>query len=139
MKKIVFLLTFGGLLLACACKKENPTTNKYSLDAAWKVQALNDADVTKYSATCNIATAAKKANGTSGCNTFGADINLFDENQQLLELDAIVQTKIGCQNDLGIFEMNYFNTLNAVTHYTFVNANTLILKTYNGANITLKK
>ncbi len=135
MKRTFFALIALLNLSLLACEVEN-TAIKGDLNATWKVVKLDGTDVSKEGATCVIETAKNSISGTSGCNTYTAGIALLNIIEQDFTLSAITQTKIGCP---GTFEQNYFNALQKVNVFEFVDENTLQLREDLGKIIELKK
>jgi heat shock protein HslJ len=128
-----FLFALLTALSFWACSKTTEPV-KGNLNATWNVSQLNGKDVTARKATCIIKTIDKRADGTTGCNFYGADLSL-DETKQKVAFSGAIMTKIGCLNEAATFEFNYMAELAKVTQYEFKDANTLLLK--DNANNTL--
>jgi heat shock protein HslJ len=121
-----FLLAILTVIGVWACSKTTEPV-KGNLNATWSVTQLNGVDATARKATCIIKTADKRADGTTGCNFYGADISL-DETKLKITFVGAIMTKIGCLNPAAVFESDYMNQLGKVTQYEFKDANTLLLK-----------
>ena len=104
------------------------------MNATWNVIELKGTNVTKFKPNCKIETPEKKVSGNTGCNFYGADLTL-DENKHTIAFLAVIQTKIGCLNEVAIFESNYINALNDISQYEFEDLNTLLLKDSKGVTL----
>jgi heat shock protein HslJ len=128
------MILFAALSLA-ACEKD---PIKGDLTAAWRVEKLNGAAVQKFKATCTINIANGTAQGTNGCNDYGLYLRA-DESTQTISFFALVQTEKGCKDELGFFEIDYFEAIQKVSSYEFTDFNTLHLQYEDGKVIELKK
>jgi heat shock protein HslJ len=113
MKKTLFYVCVASFL-AFSCTK---TPDSLPVSGLWKVQSLDGVNVSKFNATFIISASDKKFAGTSGCNQFGASALSIDTTKNTLALDAIITTKIGCPNDLGKFELDYYTALRVIDTY----------------------
>jgi heat shock protein HslJ len=118
MKNLLFILL--GFFLFNGCDKTETTTPK-SISGAWKVGELDGSDVSKFKGTLIIQAPKKQMSGTSGCNIFGGDIVLLDSVALTLNFGPTITTKIGCANELGVFEQNYYNALDVVDGFDIKN------------------
>ncbi len=121
-----FLFAILTILSVWACNKNTEPING-NLNATWSVTQLKGVDATARKATCIIKTTDKRADGTTGCNFYGADISLDETKPKVTFLGAIM-TQIGCLNEAATFEFDYMNQLAKVTQYEFKDVNTLLLK-----------
>ena len=130
------LMLLLPLCLSTACKKD--VQEAAQLNGSWKVYALNGKDVAHLEATCDFDINKLQISGSSGCNRYGSDITVNEKNQSL-HIGNIIQTKIGCPGEKGIFEVDFFNALRKVSHYHFTNPMTVnLIDDFNGT-IALKR
>ncbi len=134
MKK--YTLSLLLFVLFFACKKTETIVNQ-PISGSWKVAILDDNDVSKFKGTLVIKAPEKKSSGTSGCNFLSADIKA-DTINFTISFSPIITTKIGCQNDLAIFENDYYKALQVVDTYELEGAS-LILKEKGKKRIALIK
>jgi heat shock protein HslJ len=123
-------------VLFLACKKTETIVNQ-PISGSWKVATLDANDVSKFKGTLVIKAPEKTSNGTSGCNFFNADIKA-DTINRTVSFSPVITTKIGCQNDLAVFENDYYKVLQVIDAYEFENAS-LILKEKGKKRILLTK
>lgn len=135
MKKLCILIFLGIALTACDSQNDSELTTNIS--GKWNVVSLDDKDVSSFKAHLLIDAPNKQSNGTSGCNFYNAPTTI-DSIKKTILLDAVITTKIGCQNELGTFELDYYNALRSIDTYTFDNEN-LILEEKGKKRIKLKK
>jgi heat shock protein HslJ len=121
MTKIIPLLVLTLLINSCCTKKninkEESTTNqdKMVLNGNWKISRLIGLDKLSKSPTLTIDFDAKKISGNAGCNSYGTDFSI-EEDQ--IKFGIPVATKMMCTNMK--VEKAFFNCLQNTSQYKLV-------------------
>jgi heat shock protein HslJ len=131
-----FIFTLSLALLFGACRKETVTPE--TLNSDWKIKKLGTKDVSKFNATLTLDIDRKSATGTSGCNSYGAIINVVMKHQKITFAN-IVSSKLNCKNDNALFEIDFFDALKKVKSYELTDDNTMKLVANDGGFIEIKK
>ena len=134
MLKLFF--TLGALVFLGACNKETLTPE--TLNSDWQVRKLGTKDVSKFNATLTLDIDRKSATGTSGCNSYGAIINIALK-EQTISFANIVSSKLNCKNENALFEIDFFDALKKVKYYKLTDKNTMKLTAADGGFIEMQK
>jgi heat shock protein HslJ len=129
-------LLFSAMLFMGACRKDTITPE--TLNADWQIKKLGTKDVSKFGATLTLDINRKSATGTSGCNSYGAIINIVEKHQEII-FSSIVSSKLSCKNDNALFEIDFFEALKKVKTYEMSDEKTMKLVANDGGFIEIKK
>lgn len=134
MLKLILSLS----LLVCigACKKE--VVSPETINSDWQIKKLGTKDVSKFNATLTLDIDRKSATGTSGCNSYGAIINIVTKHQKITFAN-IVSSKLNCKNENALFEVDFFDALKKVKTYELTDKNTMKLIANDGGFIEINK